>query len=179
MIALDDPIWSELAHAYGDGSDIPPQLIRIETRKSLSKKFWDDLTNTLCHQCTIGTASLAAFPHLVRMAGDHSQSKKGFQCLELASLILMLALGPENKIPRMRKELSVPFRNAIADGRRVVMEMYDQKRRTLKDNMLYLSMVAIFDRRADIGSLLGELCLGWYDCPKCEERIEIDELCTW
>ena len=179
MIDLHDPLWRTLTHAHGDGFDVPSQLKRIETSATLGKKFWDNFTNTLCHQCTIGSASLAAFPHLVRIAKNNSHNKKGLDCIQLASLILMYALGPENKIPKLQKELDAPFRDAINDGRNVVIEMYDQKRRTVEENMLYLSMVAIFDLRADIGNVLGELCLGWCDCPKCEERVSFDDLSHW
>lgn len=179
MIELDDPVWRTLRHAHGDGDDVASQLRRIEKSNSLPKKFWDDFTTTLCHQCTIGTASLAAFPHLVRIAGSHPHDRKGAECLQLASLILMFALGPENKVPKLPKMLDAPFRHAIRDGRKVVMEMYDRKRRTTEDFMLYLSIVAIFDRRADLGNVLGELSLGWYDCPKCEERIAFGDLCLW
>lgn len=179
MIDLDDPIWSELNHCYGSGEDVPPNLRQIETSKKLSAAFWDDFTNTLCHQNTIGTASIAAFPHLVRIAGDDVTSRKAFDSLQLAATILMLALGPENKLPKMDNSLQAPFCQAITDGRRIVMAMYDQKRRTVKDSMLYLGMVAAFDMRADISCLLSELCLGWHDCPQCEERIEMDDLCNW
>ena len=179
MLALDDPIWSELSHCYRDGSDVPEKLSRIEASDRLPRKFWDDFTNLLCHQCTIGTASLAAFPHLVRIAGTCPQEKKATDCINLASFILMLALGPDNRLPRMPRTIARAFRDAISDGRKTLLKMYGCKRRTMKDQMLYLSAVATFDQRADIGSILGELCLGWFDCPKCETRVVLSELPTW
>ncbi len=179
MLKLDDPAWKELWHCYGDGSDVPPKLLRIENSEALSRAFWDDFSNMLCHQCTIGTASIAAFPHLVRIAGSDARSKKALHCMELAALILTLALGPENQLPKLEKRLDKPFRQAIAEGRPILLSMYDQKRRSMESNMRYLGMIAAFDLRADIASFLSEVRLGWLDCPRCEAHIEINDLCTW
>lgn len=179
MIDLDDPVWSDLRHCYGSGDDIPPKLRRIESSKTLSAAFWSDLTNTLCHQCTIGSASIATFPHLVRIAGENVKVKKSFDSLQLAATILTLALGPQNKMPKMDKPLRVPFQQAIVDGRQIVMSMYDNKRNSLQASMLYLGIVAAFDLRADISCLLQELCMGAHDCPKCEETVAMIDLCTW
>jgi hypothetical protein len=145
----------------------------------LPKTFWDDFSNVLCHQCTIGTASIAAFPHLVRIAGLDPKSKRALHCMELASLILTLTLGQENQLPKLDKPLDKPFRQAISEGRQILLSMYDQKRRTLASNLRYLGMIAAFDRRADIASFLSEVGQGWLDCPRCEARIEINDLCTW
>ncbi len=97
----------------------------------------------------------------------------------LASLILTLALGPESKVPKLERRLDKPFCKAISDGRQILWSMYDQKRRSIESNFRYLGMIAAFDMRADISSFLGEVSLGWFDCPRCEARVDINDLPTW
>lgn len=178
MIELDDPIWEDLRHCYGPGTGIPEQLRRIETAKRLSKAFWDDLCNTLCHQCTVGTASFAAFPHLVRIAGDNVGNQKGFDLIKLASIILSYTLGPENKLPRMDKFLRVPFRDAILEGQKIIVMMLFQKKRSFRETMDFLSVIAAFDSHVDAALLLVEFRDKHLDCPECGERIETDRLYT-
>lgn len=178
MLDLDDPLWNDLRHCYGSGQDIPPKLRLIESRKRLSRKFWDQLCNTLCHQCTVGTASLAAFPHLVRIAGQNSDNQKGFESIKLASIILSYTMGPENQLPRMDKTLRDPFRQAMREGQRVIAAMLFQRKRDFRQTMDFLSVIAAFDSHVDAALLLAEFCDGWIDCPQCGERIDAEQLYT-
>lgn len=179
MIELDDPIWAELTHCYGSGSGIPNHIRHIESTKRPTPKFWDELGNALCHQCTVGTASVAAFPHLVRIASENHMSQKGFESLKLAALILAFTIGPENKIPRMPKKLGEPFRKAISDGQVLVSAMVFQKKRDFADTMDMLAIVGVFSFQADTFLLLGSMRDGWFDCPACEERVETGTMYTW
>lgn len=179
MIDLDDPIWANLTHSYGSGAGIPKEIRHIETSKKPTAKFWDELGNILCHQCTVGTASYAAFPHLVRIASENPNSQKGFDSLKLAALILTFTVGPENKIPRMTKNLSVPFRKAVSDGQEIVSSIMFSKKRNFRDTMLILAIAGVFSNQADIFLLLGTMRDGWFDCPSCEDRVETGRMYTW
>ena len=178
MIELDDPLWADFSHCYGSGNDIPPKLRHIETATSLSKAFWDDLCNILCHQCTVGTASVAAFPHLVGIAARNTDNQKGFDAIKLASIILSYTIGPKNKVPRMDKLLSGPFRDAITAGRDVIRAMLFQKKRDFRQTMDFLSVIAAFDSHVDAALLLVEFRDGHFDCPECGKRLGVDELYT-
>jgi hypothetical protein len=64
VLALDEPRWSELDHAYGAAGNIPALLRALERGE---QSAWDEIFSALCHQGTVYTASYAAVPHLVRI----------------------------------------------------------------------------------------------------------------
>ena len=72
MLALDDPRWAELEHAYGAAGDIPDLLRALEDSpgptQNLDDEPWNSLWSRLCHQDDAYTASYAAVPHVVRIA---------------------------------------------------------------------------------------------------------------
>jgi len=194
MIALNDPIWTELRHPYGAATEIPIQLRRIENAKRLSKRFWDDFGNTLCHQCSIGSASIAALPHLVRIAADNQGTRKAYNALDLAALILACATEPKNTIPKMEElldtenpkfiaecaeSLALPLKKAVDQGREVLAEMIFEKRKSYTDTMNYLAMVAAFDLRADAAAVLWGLRYERFDCPRCENEVSVHELYSY
>ena len=69
MISLDSPKWSELSHAYGDASDIPNLLRRLENMHSEEgeKEPWFSIWSSLAHQGDVYSASFATVPHIVRI----------------------------------------------------------------------------------------------------------------
>ena len=74
MLSLDDPRWKELRHAYGSAADIP-DLLRALARSTAPKRDsedepWFSLWSSLCHQGDVDTASYAAVPHIVQIAGE-------------------------------------------------------------------------------------------------------------
>lgn len=181
MIDLDDPIWRELKHAYGSAEDVPEALRSIEARKSLTKKFWDDFENKLVHQWSIGSASLAAMPHLVRIAAANTNNLKGRRALRLAAMILAsLVDGQNGRLPRIReKEIDEPLRDAVAEGRRVLASIIHEKRKSFSEEMDYLALIAAFDLRPDIAGLLWEQGSGAFVCPRCEEDVSVHELYSY
>ena len=80
MLALDDPRWHELDHAYGPAGDIPDLLRALE--RGAHEELWQRLFSALCHQGSAYTASYAAVPHLVRIgAGAPPADQLGFWSL--------------------------------------------------------------------------------------------------
>ncbi len=73
MLALDDPLWGSLQHAYGDAADIPALLTALASAPDkpadATAEPWYSLWSGLCHQGDAYTASYAAVPHLVDIAG--------------------------------------------------------------------------------------------------------------
>lgn len=72
MLSLDDVLWADLQHAYGNALDIP-DLLRALAESTGSKACYQDepwlsLWSSLCHQGDIYTASYAAVPHIVHLA---------------------------------------------------------------------------------------------------------------
>ncbi len=64
MIALGDPKWKKLKGGYRTPYDPSPVLRRLEKGENV----WDILWDKLHHQGSVGEASYAAVPHLVRIA---------------------------------------------------------------------------------------------------------------
>ena len=77
MLALDDPRWGELSHAYGSATGVCPIPYLLRLLESNPNKVdysgdvddpWSLLWGSICHQGTAYSASYAAVPHLVRIA---------------------------------------------------------------------------------------------------------------
>src|SRR4051794_29266383 len=65
--------WSALQHAYGPASDIPALLARARTAPApidYTSEPWFTLWSSLYHQDDIYSASYAAVPELVAIAGE-------------------------------------------------------------------------------------------------------------
>ncbi len=71
LIALDDPRWAALQHAYGAADDIPELLANLSIPKDERSEddpiedTWEELWSSLCHQGDVYSASFAAVPHIV------------------------------------------------------------------------------------------------------------------
>ncbi|MBH1555208.1 hypothetical protein I5U56_13555 [Stenotrophomonas maltophilia] len=80
LIALDDPRWGELQHAYGAADDIPELLANLIIPKGERSEddpiedTWHELWSSLCHQGDVYTASFAAVPHIVNALPMDSDS---------------------------------------------------------------------------------------------------------
>ena len=72
MLALDDPLWSRLSHAYGAATDTPALLRALASSTAPApgqdSEPWFSLWSSLCHQGDAFTASYAAVPHIVAIA---------------------------------------------------------------------------------------------------------------
>lgn len=71
MLALDDPRWNELSHAYGTASDIPALLRQLGKLPSVEAEPWNALWSALAHQGDVYPASFAAVPHVVAALADN------------------------------------------------------------------------------------------------------------
>ena len=67
LIDLDDTIWSELRHAYGNASSIPQTLREMYSGDDVADEKFLGFTNAVSHQGSVYNASFAAFPHLVKI----------------------------------------------------------------------------------------------------------------
>lgn len=117
MLALDDPRWATLSHAYGRADDIPALLVRGRDDVRPGHKqgsSWFDLWSALCHQGDAYTASYAAVPHLVAYAPDHLRRKR-YDPLLLAACINLARL--EGRGPVVPPELVSDYNQAIERAR--------------------------------------------------------------
>ena len=70
MLALHDPLWSELEDALGPATESAELLGRLSTVPPDDVEYanWDEIWGRLCRQDAIYTASFAAVPWIVRLA---------------------------------------------------------------------------------------------------------------
>lgn len=118
MLALDDPRWRELQHAYGDAGDIPVLLRALAAsprprggQGGSRAEPWFGLWSALCHQGDVYAASYAALPHVVEIART-TMGPVDFSCFQLPAAIEVArrtGRGPE--IP---PELADAYHLAIA-----------------------------------------------------------------
>jgi hypothetical protein len=188
MIELDDPRWSELWHCFGSGENVPPLLKKILTaKKDLPEKFWDELQNLLCHQCSTGSASVAAFPHLIQIASENCRNENGFHSLYSAALILAFEIGPRNKINNHWKSglrphpefLFEPFKSAIGQGKELVARMMFRKRHKYDRTMEYLAISGVFALHSQIFLLLPQLRRKEIECFECGHVTNTDKMFTY
>ncbi len=73
MPGLDAPGWNDLTHAYGVAADIPDKLRALALSPGPTPdqdaEPWSGLWSSLCHQGDVFTASYAAVPIIVEIAG--------------------------------------------------------------------------------------------------------------
>lgn len=67
MLELNDPVWSRLTTAYGNGEEAV-QLLRRLVQAAEDAELRQELFELLLHQGTIYTTTLAAMPYLAEMA---------------------------------------------------------------------------------------------------------------
>ena len=189
MLELNDPRWADLSHCYGSGENIPPFLQKIADTDELGSEFWDELTNILCHQCSTGSASASAFCHLVKLAGQKSDLKTGFDSLCLAALILAYELGPENNIERLWESteyfdaypeyLRQPVLDAIENGKRVVEQLLYNKKLDYAQMMRVLGVAGVFGGFSEMYLLLPQLGSKTVYCVNCDDDLKTDTLFTY
>lgn len=81
MLSLGSMRWSELQHAYGSASNIPPLLESLRTLPKSEGRAepWFTLWSALAHQGDVYSASFAAVPHVVAaLATNPSQADQSF-----------------------------------------------------------------------------------------------------
>lgn len=108
--------WADLRHAYGPATDIPPLLRQLRTAPppaTHKDEPWFSLWSALCHQGDVYTASYAALPELVRVAGDREPAA-AVECLYLAALIELVRHNIT--APVVPEELKTSYKRAIADA---------------------------------------------------------------
>jgi hypothetical protein len=114
MLALTDPLWQHLSHAYGTAADIPPLLSRAAvdtTPAHVTGSPWLDLWSALCHQGDAYTASYAALPHLIDIAHERRGASAQFDPLFLSACIELARL--EGRGPDLTDALAPPYDAAL------------------------------------------------------------------
>lgn len=150
MLALDDPRWVELEHAYGPAADVPGLLRALEASPEPTQGFeeepWYSLWSCLCHQDDAYTASYAAVPHVVRIALSASGP------IDFSFLLLPTSVEIARKTghaPELPPELADAYLGAIAALADVVSRHGDSSG---DEAMLLSAAAALALVKGDIGT---------------------------
>ena len=123
-LPLNDPRWSQLAHAYGSAVDIPPllrQLSSFPSSQSYKDDPWYSLWSSLCHQGDVYSASFAAVPHvIIAAAADPKRASYSYFLLpasvEIARVKGSVPIPEYLEMPYFRSLAIVPGIVAEAAG---------------------------------------------------------------
>jgi hypothetical protein len=108
--------WRDLRHAYGPATDIPELLVKAQTdmrRGHIPDSTWFCLWSALCHQGDAYSASHAAVPYLVGLAGLPAY-RGNYDPLLLASSIEASRLAGRG--PALAPEIGEVYRSALEKG---------------------------------------------------------------
>jgi hypothetical protein len=103
MLALEDPTWATLSHAYGSAANIPDLLAciaEVPARRDSRNDTWEVLWSSLCHQDSVFDASFAAVPHIVAaLSLDPSRATPDFHYFALPVAIELARMKEGRAIP--------------------------------------------------------------------------------
>jgi len=167
MLALDDPRWSELKHAYGSAGDIPALLEQLKSappEKSYDAEPWFSLWSALCHQNDVYQASYAAVPHIIAAAAECPAHKRIDHLLLSGSIEAIRHLDDAPVIPDDLKEA---YFSAVIQAKELtldclILEWDETGLRTL------LGAAAAFSGKPQLGCAIFELEQET-ECPHCEK----------
>jgi hypothetical protein len=115
MLALDDPRWAELEHAYGPAGDVPELLRRLAEApgpgEDVEAEPWFSLWSALHHQGDVCTATYAAVPHVVRIACE-TRGVIDFSFFQFPASVE--AARAEGRGPDLPADLADAYREAVA-----------------------------------------------------------------
>ena len=166
ILALDSLLWEELTHAYGNAGDIPALLELSETAVgagSYDAQPWYKLWSSLCHQGDVYSASLAACPHLMRVA----EMREGTEKIELVLLLASILLEVELKgIPNAPKEVMDAYLVCVGKASSLLSSaLNDVTDRSYVTAIL--GAIAAINGQSQIGDELANAD-PLQECPKCE-----------
>jgi hypothetical protein len=116
VVPLDSPRWNDLRHAYGPAGDVPDLIRAVEAEATPDYSdggAWCEVYSSLFHQHSTYSATYAALPHLVRVAGSRTLPQR-VAVLCLVGEIMVYG-HPEEEIPA---DLLPDFERAVAEVKR-------------------------------------------------------------
>lgn len=165
MISLQLDEWSTLEHAYGSASDVPRLLAQLAAGDETASA---ELTDRLCHQGSVYSASFAAVPHLTEIARTTSHLRARMDSLILIGHIV----GSRDRAP-----MPPALRAAYDDVQPIALELAIatlQAPIDPSDAPYLVEATAALAGRTQLGhtitAYLDEDDL-WIDCPQCEAEL--------
>ena len=168
MLALDNPKWKELNHAYGSASDIPALLKALPDapiRQEHDTEPWFSLWSAICHQCDVYSASYAAMPYIVSAAAQRRPEDRAEYFLMAGTIESMRHRAVS---PAIQSDLKEAYISAVADAIPLVLEtlMVEKDEGWFK---AMLAALAAFRGFPELSAAVVDL-ERQVVCPKCDEE---------
>ncbi|EKT4447823.1 TPA: hypothetical protein UM521_001860 [Stenotrophomonas maltophilia] len=158
LIALDDPRWAELQHAYGAADDIPELLANLSIPKGERadddpiEDTWEELWSSLCHQGDVYSASFAAVPHIVDALLQQPELFM-FNFIELPITIEIERREAEISIPELvEPEYSEAFQSLARFAASVILDKHDKSM-----SSALLTALALVHENTGVARMLGQI----------------------
>jgi len=158
LIALDDPSWAELQHAYGAADDIPELLANLSIPKAERSEddpiedTWHELWSSLCHQGDVYSASFAAVPHIVDALLQQPELFM-FNFIELPITIAIERREAEISIPELvEPEYSEAFQSLARFAASVILDKHDKSM-----SSALLTALALVHENTGVARMLGQI----------------------
>lgn len=110
-LSLDDlAAWRALSHAFGPADNLPP-LLRAAQAAPRTSAIWSMLWETVWHQGTIYSASLAVAPHLLAFA-EAGPANARWEPLQL--FIAIALAGAQRELPPVPASILAHYQQTLA-----------------------------------------------------------------
>ena len=160
---LNSPDWGRLEDAYGTADQIPQLLADLENG---NEEALNELFGRICHQMSVYSSSIAAFPHLVAIASKLAANPR----LQEETLCLAGAICESRDFEQElhRSEFSGTARVAVPDAVSLAREALSKVTDT-HAGIYLISSIAAFNRK----QALARVVQGFSDeeftleCPSC------------
>lgn len=168
-LALSSPQWATLETAYGSAEGIPPLLNELEAENAdaVGKLF-----GAICHQSTLYSASIAALPHLVRIANTHA-SATAFRA-DVLILAGAICESPNLSDELAKSEYAPAFIAILPEAEELAMDLLPQM--DDKFNSTYmLCSIASFAGMPTVARVLDGFSSEEFvlECPACEIELYV------
>lgn len=178
MLPLDDPTWSQLKYAGGDGSNLPNVIRRLEAYVDSDMPLDDDLMEDLsetCHQWSTYDATIATVPHLVDVSTRMRASNPAR--IELLAWIGWCVACVELNQTTASDTISSWFKQSVSTARDLIAESLphvdaNENTYSLRTTRSLLAAFAACHGNTPLSFVLSELEEGGTKCEYCGRFFE-------
>lgn len=171
MLSLDSPVWQELNHAYGSARDIPELLHQLPDAPIKAVDYrtqpWFSLWSALCHQSDVYSASYAAVPHIVQIAGGKPPQDRS----EFVQFVARIEIyRHRSNAPAIPPAFEGDYFEAIDQMRLLTLECLQARTSDEEELKTLLGSLAVFNAAPKLGNAIMEAGEATY-CPTCDAEI--------
>lgn len=166
MLDLNNPLWKDLTHAYGSAADIPTLLEQLKTagpQEKYDSEPWFSLWSALCHQDDVYSASYAALPHIIAIAGSKPARERLDHLFLAASIEAFRHLDDAPAIPA---DLQEAYQQGIEQSLDLILDCLKLDWQESEYRILF-GALAVVQGHPQLGNAIFELDQET-ECPHCQ-----------